>query len=70
MLLVHLVLSVLAALVICVGYIWCLECTYVLAICGAWSARMCWLYVVLRVQLCVTFTWCLECTYVLAICGA
>ena len=31
----HLVLSVLAALVIFVGYMWCLECTYVLAICGA-----------------------------------
>ena len=30
---------------LCVGYMWCLECTYVLAICGAWSAPMCWLYV-------------------------
>ena len=29
----HLVLSVLAALVVCVGYMWCLERTYVLAIC-------------------------------------
>ena len=30
----HLVLSVLAALVVCVGYMWYLECTYVLPICG------------------------------------
>ena len=67
----HLVLSVLAALGICVGYMWCLECTYVLAVCGAWSAPMCWLYVVLRMHLCVGCMWCLECTYyVLAVCGA
>ena len=32
-LVVHLVLSVLAALGICVGYMWCLESTYMLAIC-------------------------------------
>ena len=54
----HLVLSVLAALVACIGYmylLWCLERTwyclcllywaYVLAICGALSAPMCWLCV-------------------------
>ena len=41
----HLVPSVLAALGICVGYMWCWERTYVLAICGAGSAPMCWLYV-------------------------
>ena len=39
---------------LCVGYMWCLECTYVLA----------------RVHLCVGYMWGLECTYVLAICGA
>ena len=79
-LVVHLVLSVFAALGICVGYmyvLWCLERTwccqcllhlaYVFAICGAWSAPMCWLYVELGVQICVGYMWC-GCTYVLAIC--
>ena len=61
----HLVLSVLTALGICVCYMWSLECTHVLAICGAWSAPMCWLYVELGVHLCVGYMWCLECTYVL-----
>ena len=42
---------------LCVGYIWCLERTYVLAICGAWSAPMCWLYVVLGAHLCVGYMW-------------
>ena len=53
----HLVLSVLAALGICVGSMWCLECTYVFAVCGAWSAPMCWLYVV-QEHLCVGYMCC------------
>ena len=75
----HLVLSVLAALGICVIF------------CGAWSApravsacctcRMCWLYVCVEMLgvhlvlsvlaalgICVGYMWCLECTYELAIC--
>ena len=55
---------------LCIGYVCCLDCTYVLAICGAWSAPMCWQYVVLGVHLCVGSMRCLEYTYVLAICGA
>ena len=43
---------------LCVGYMWCLKCTYVLAICGAWSAPMCWLYVVLEAHLCVGYMCC------------
>ena len=54
---------------LCVGYMWCLERSYVLAISGA-SAPMCWLYVVLGAHLCVGYMWCLERTYVLAIYGA
>ena len=34
----YLVLSVLAALGICVGYMWCLERIYVLVLWGAWRA--------------------------------
>ena len=41
-----------------------------LAICGARSAPMCWLYVMLGAHLCVGYMWCLKGIYVLAICGA
>ena len=37
---------------------WCLERTYVLAIFGAWSAPMSWLYVVLGAHLCVGYMYC------------
>ena len=53
---------------LCVGYMWSLECTYVLVyvvlrvhlcvgICGAWSANMCWLCVV-RAHLCAGYMCC------------
>ena len=30
---------------------------YVVPICGAWSAPMCWLYVVIGAHLCVGYIW-------------
>ena len=58
-------LSVLVALGICVGYMWCLEYTYVLAVCGLGAHLV--LSVLAALGICVGYMWC-KSTYVLAIC--